>query len=159
MYKKWIIFCAEYMVLIEGVLLAVFAYSVSPGLFSSALLFLSATICLLVSVAAAKVLKQIIRKKRPAAKTEYFRPFDTYAFPSGHATGLFSVTYFIASIDIMFGAVSLLVTLFILSGRVKSHVHDTVDMLGGAFLGVVLTYILMPSVTESFVPYLIYALL
>jgi undecaprenyl-diphosphatase len=159
MHKKAIIFCGEYLVIASGFILALFSYTFATDILSAVSLFISATFCLLISVASAKLLKMLFRKKRPPQRTEYFKPADRYAFPSGHATGLFSVTYFIASTDIYFGILSLLVAVLVMYGRVKSHVHDVFDILGGACVGVGITYLVMPHVTMYLVPYLLRSLL
>ena len=94
----------------------------------------------------AVILKRIIHKKRPPKKVEFFTPYNKYAFPSGHATGLFSITYVIFLTSIPLGIVALSISFFIVIARVKSHVHDLVDIIGGAFIGLVVTNVAIPYV-------------
>lgn len=68
---------------------------------------------LFLSLAVAVILKRIIHKKRPPKKVEFFTPYNKYAFPSGHATGLFSVTYVIFLTSIPLGIVALDISFFI----------------------------------------------
>jgi membrane-associated phospholipid phosphatase len=158
MRKQVIIFFAEYVVLFEGLLLFLLACRQKDTI-SGISLFISGTILLLVSVGITKVLKVLIRKKRPPERIEYFQPFDTYAFPSGHATGLLSVTFFMGSHSTLFGILALLTSFTILLARVKSHVHDGLDMFAGACVGILVTYSLMPFTEAALVPYMVNAFL
>jgi undecaprenyl-diphosphatase len=153
-YKKLIIFFAEYVVLLQGVLLLILSVRQKDTVVAVAV-FVSGVIVLLISVIVTKILKVIIHKKRPPERIEYFEPFDRYAFPSGHATGLFSITLFMWSQSTLFGILGLLVTVLILTARVKSHVHDVVDIVAGACVGSVVTYVAMSWTESMLVPYLI----
>lgn len=144
--KHFIIFCAEYLVIIQGLLFVLLIVQTDGGREKVVVLFAGVTL-LGVSLLVTKILKRIIRKKRPPQRVEFFVPFDRYAFPSAHATALFSMTLFILSQNVWIGLASLMVSVLIVIARVQSHVHDYVDIVGGFFVGVVATYGLMVYVT------------
>ena len=143
--KSGIIFCAEYFVLAQVpiFLLLVLQY---PTLQEQLGIVISCLVLFLSALLVTKILKRIIRKRRPSKKIEYFIPFDRYAFPSAHATALFSISAFIISQNIWSGIISFCISLCIVIARVRSHVHDFSDILAGLVVGVSVTYYLMPYV-------------
>ncbi len=144
--KSGIIFCAEYLVLAQVPIFLLLALQ-SPTLPERAGVIITCLVLFLFAVLVTKILKRIIRKRRPSKKIEYFIPFDTYAFPSAHATALFSISAFIISQNIWSGIISFGVSLCVVIARVKSHVHDFSDILAGLVVGVLVTYYCMPYVT------------
>ena len=144
--KSGIIFCAEYLVLAQVPIFLLLVVQF-PTLSERVSITVSCLVLFLSALLVTKILKRIIRKRRPSKKVEYFIPFDRYAFPSAHATALFSISAFIISQNIWSGGISFLISLCIVIARVKSHVHDFSDILAGAVVGVSVTYYLMPYVT------------
>jgi membrane-associated phospholipid phosphatase len=144
--KSGIIFCAEYLVLAQVPIFLLLALQ-SPTLPEQAGVIISCFVLFLSALLVTKILKRIIRKRRPSKKVEYFIPFDRYAFPSAHATALFSISAFIISQNMWSGLISFCISLCIVIARVKSHVHDFLDILAGLVVGVSVTYYLMPPVT------------
>ncbi len=143
--KFFYIFCAEYLVLFAGVLFLLCV--VHMDTFTKQLeVLLVGGMLLVISLTIAKILKKIIRKPRPLKRTELFKPFDRYAFPSAHSASLFGLTSYIVGQNIWIGVASLLVTVFIVVGRVKTNVHDYVDIAGGFVIGVSVTYYLSPYI-------------
>lgn len=127
----------------------------APTFFKQASIIISGGLLLLISLLISKVLKRIINKERSPKMVEYFTPHDSYAFPSGHATGLASTTVFILFYDLHVGAVAVVLTLTIVIGRLMSHVHDIYDIIAGTLLGALVTYLLFDSVTSYVSTYLL----
>ena len=153
MSQKIIIFCALYLVLLQGVLLSAISL-LEPTLVLQVAVFVSGTILLLLSVTTSKLLKRIIHKARPAQE-ELFIPYDKYAFPSSHAAGLASISFFIFPYDIFLGLVSTVISLIIVDARVRSRVHDVYDIVAGLFLGVIVTSILYDVIVRYVTFYLV----
>ena len=145
MRKEIIIFTAVYLVVIEGLVLFLFSLQ-EESIKESIIVFMTGSIVLLIALIIAKILKRIIHKHRPPKKLEIFEPFDKYAFPSGHATGLSTVTFFIFERNIFLGIISFFISLFIVVARMKAKVHDYVDIIGGIILGVSVTYLISPFI-------------
>jgi undecaprenyl-diphosphatase len=144
--KSGIIFCAEYLVLVQAPIL-LFTVLQLPTHSEQIGVILSCLILFLSALSVTKILKRIIRKRRPAKKVEYFIPFDAYAFPSAHSTALFSISAFIISQNLWSGIISFCISLCIVIARVKSRVHDFSDILAGLVIGISVTYYLIPYVT------------
>lgn len=158
LHKKWIIFCAEYLVLIEGVLFLLCV--LQNKTFSRQLeVVLSGGMLVIVALTIAKLLKKLIHKRRPLKKKELFVPFDRYAFPSAHSASLFALTAFLLMQHFWIGMTSLVVTIFIVVARVYSQVHDYIDIAGGFVIGVITTYYLAPYVSLYVGSYLVPMLL
>jgi membrane-associated phospholipid phosphatase len=86
--------------------------------------------------AATRLLKFIIRKKRPG----YSESFE--AFPSGHTSSSFvSATFIQRRYGWKYGKYAFLVAAFVGYSRVESNNHDFLDVIGGAVLGVSSAYI------------------
>ena len=141
----FIVFCAVYLVVAVGLIFVLVGFFKHPQ-HGAITTYLTGGSLLLLSLTIAKVLKRTIHKKRPPKKKELFMPFDTYAFPSGHATGLSSITLFIFLYSIPLGICSLIISLVIVIARVESYVHDTVDIIGGIIVGSLVTYTSYPIV-------------
>jgi membrane-associated phospholipid phosphatase len=156
--KAWVIFCAEYLVLVEGLLFLVCIYQ-SGGFTEQITTTLEGGMLLIVALTCAKMLKKLIRKRRPLKRSELFVPFDRYAFPSAHSASLFALTTFILSQHLLLGIMSLIVTVLIVVARVNARVHDYIDIAGGFVIGVGVTYYLSPYVIVYVTTYLVPTLL
>ena len=158
MKKKIIIILAEYLVILEGGLL--FYLSLGAHTFIEQIRILVVAVILLTfSLIISKILKKVINKSRSPNMQEYFIPHDKYAFPSGHATGLASVTIFLFFNSIILGTLGLMLTLFTVIARVKSHVHDSYDIVAGLVLGSSITFFLFTPVTTFVAKYVVPLLL
>ena len=142
---SFVIFCAEYLVIAVGFIFIAVGLQ-ENSLYASITTYLTGGSLVLLSLAITKILKRIIHKKRPPKKVELFMPFDTFAFPSGHATALSSITLFILLHSIPLGICVLICSLMIVIARVRSYVHDTIDIIAGIVVGVSITYFLHPYV-------------
>jgi undecaprenyl-diphosphatase len=82
------------------------------------------------------------------------RPFEIYneipltvttpsdsAFPSAHATTAFALAMSIWIHDKKWGTLYIVFAVLVSLGRVLSNVHFVGDILGGAFLGIVVSYL------------------
>ena len=152
--KASIIFCAEYLVIAHALVFLFFGLY-APTRSDTIGILVSGVVLLLLSLLVTKIIKRIVHKRRPPKKIEYFIPFDRYAFPSAHSTALFSITAFMLSQNIWFGIIAFLISLVIVIARVKSHVHDFSDILGGFIVGIGVTYYAMPYVVVSVHQYVI----
>jgi membrane-associated phospholipid phosphatase len=155
--KRFSIFCAEYLVLVSGVLFGLCALF-GKTFFKSIEIILVGGMLLVISLTIAKILKKVIRKARPLKRTEMFQPFDRYAFPSAHSASLFALTAYILGQNLLIGVLSLICTVLIVVGRVKTHVHDYVDIAGGFVIGVAVTFYTAPYIIIYVTTYLIPAL-
>ncbi len=156
--KNLVLFCAEYLVVIQGLLFLICVLQ-GENVSEKSIILFSGLILLIVTLTVAKIIKKIIHKRRPLKKTELFVPFDRYAFPSAHSASLFSITVFILSQHLWLGVVSLITTLLIVIARVESRVHDYLDIAGGFVIGVGITYYLAPYVLTYVTIYLVPSLL
>lgn len=158
MHNKVIIFLAQYLVIVEGMVLLILSLQQNT-LFSAVGIVLIGGSLLIISVATTKIFKYLIHKSRPPKDQELFTPLDTYAFPSGHATGLASVSMYITLNSVILGAIAIVVSLIIVYARVKSRVHDTYDIVAGTIVGVAVTLLMVHHVTNYISGYFIPALL
>ena len=158
MYRRFVIFCAEYLVIPVGGIFFYLSLQAPNGIEQLNILVIGGTL-LIISLAISKILKRLINKPRPPIETEFFIPHDKYAFPSGHAAGLFSLTVFILTYDIWLGIFSSLFSFIVIIARVKSNVHYTDDIIAGSFLGVVVTWVLLPQISNLVTVYLVPTLL
>lgn len=71
--------------------------------------------------------------------TPLFSPFD-YAFPSGHATFFFALAFAIFLNHRKVGILFLISAILISIARVIAGVHFPIDILGGLFLGVIISF-------------------
>ena len=141
--KRFTIFCAEYLIVAEGFVFLGCIYTLK-SLSEKLSAVLSALAVLTLSLCVARVIKIFIKKDRPLGKL--FIPTGRYAFPSGHATGLFSVTFFIFTESYTLGILALIISLVIVIARIKSKVHDLKDIVGGAIIGTLVTYSSLPYI-------------
>lgn len=158
MYNKVIIFLAQYLVIAEGLVLLILSLQEDSLLKKVSIVFTGGAL-LILSVATTKILKYLIHKSRPPKDQELFTPFDTYAFPSGHATGLASVTTYITLNSSTLGLIAAGITLIIVYARVKARVHDTYDIIAGIIVGVVVTYLMINYTTNYVMGYFVPTLL
>lgn len=92
--KKLIIFCSEYLVIALLILALILALE-QNSLYEGVYILVVGSLVLGLSLVCKEVLKRVIRKERPSSDIKLFIPGDRYAFPSGHATGVASVTVFL----------------------------------------------------------------
>jgi membrane-associated phospholipid phosphatase len=138
--QKYSIFCVKYLAVFQVVLLAFSALFTQGGNIEKMTVFISGSVLFLVAFFFAKILKRLINKKRQAMVTEFFKPRDIYAFPSGHSTGLVVLAYFIIEKNIYFGIIAFCIACIVMVARIKARLHDGVDILGGITLGVAVAY-------------------
>ena len=139
------IFLASFAPLFQVFTFTVAAYN---GASFSLIFGIVGLLMLLTSLLTASLLKRFIHKKRPPKRQEYFKPFGTYAFPSGHATGMVAVAFYILFVNQLLGLISLVIACIVMIARVKARVHDVYDMIGGALLGALFAYIAHMGLVE-----------
>ncbi len=86
------------------------------------------------------LLKLKVKRERPKAKKQTSHIFDSYSFPSGHATRVTLITVFAA-----FSGVNLLAVIFlafwsfmVCVERVVSEEHFLTDVVGGSIIGLLM---------------------
>ena len=147
-------FCSEYLVVGSIVILTVLAYR-QPTQEEGVIFFLTVSILLITALIIQKILKRIIHKSRPRQSEDVFTPLDTFAFPSGHATGLTVLMLFVFDRDATLGFILLILSTCVLTARILSNVHDIKDIIGGIVLGAVATYFLTTPIQNFVAVYLV----
>jgi undecaprenyl-diphosphatase len=102
----------------------------------------------IVNIAVFRFLKVLVGRKRPDGFDggARFRPIDTFAFPSGHATTSFGLAWLVSMTyphPLVIAAVYLIAAIIAFS-RVYMREHYPLDVLSGACLGTVTTALLLP---------------
>lgn len=143
--RKTTVFFAVYVVVLQGVFLLLASLREHDAL-QKVVVFLSGTIILCIALLCMKILKRIFRKHRQYKDGTLFIPKDSYAFPSGHATGIATLVTYIFDKNVEIGIIALCFGALVVASRVMSHVHDIVDVIGGIVLGVSITLLLIPVI-------------
>jgi undecaprenyl-diphosphatase len=102
----------------------------------------------IVNIAVFRFLKVMVGRKRPDGfvGSLRFRPIDSFAFPSGHATTSFGLAWLVSVTyphPLVIAAVYLVASIIAFS-RVYMREHYPLDVLFGACLGTVTTALLLP---------------
>jgi undecaprenyl-diphosphatase len=154
MKKDALMFFAEWGVVLQGFIFLLLCLFVG-GDGNFLLTAVSGVSIVVASFILAKIVKQIIRKERPPTKKQLFVPAGRYSFPSGHATGLTAVTLYIASHNGYLGVCAAVVTLVVMTSRVRSGVHFPIDMFGGFVTACISWYLFMPYIHGAVAPFLV----
>lgn len=105
---------------------------------------------LMVEITVFRLFKALFARPRPAlaehAQTSRMLALDIHSFPSGHATIAFGIAYLIAFFYPAWPNVllSYLVAGLIALSRVYLKEHYPMDVIGGAILGTLVSYVLAP---------------
>lgn len=91
----------------------------------------------------AVILKNIIAHPRPDLTQAIFMPNDIYSFPSGHATFMFGLAFAMHSFDKHAGKILFVLALITGIARVLAGVHYWYDIVGGFFVGAIVSYIVL----------------
>jgi membrane-associated phospholipid phosphatase len=145
MKDKLIVGVAEYGVLLP--LLVVLMYVVSlADMRDKAYVLLVTGSSVALAVTTAKVLKRIFKTRRPQVSTEMFTPFDEYAFPSGHASGVTALALSLAMFSVPYGATAGVLGGLAVMARVFARVHYTRDVGGGIMASFFITHFFLPYI-------------
>lgn len=136
-----IYFCATYLIYVS-VIYAVY-YSFYKGdkkhLIRNLIILLgTATISWIIN----HFLKNIIAHPRPDLALALLEPNDPFSFPSGHASFMFALGFLMSYLNKRAGIIILILALITGIARVLSGVHYWYDILGGAILGYIVSYII-----------------
>lgn len=143
MKDKLIVGMAEYGVLLPLFVTLMYVLSLSdPRDKAHVLLVTGGSVA--IAVTAAKVLKRIFKARRPQVSTEMFTPFDEYAFPSGHASGVVALALSLAMFSVPYGATAGALGFLAVMARVFARVHYTRDVVGGGVVSFFITYFFLP---------------
>jgi undecaprenyl-diphosphatase len=154
MNKRLTVFIAEYGVVGLG---ALFLLSSLQGgsLYNVLSRATTGGVLLIFSLMVTYVFKKIIKKERPPQKEDLFNPSGRYAFPSGHATGLTTISLYILSVSSFLGLLAALFSFIVMKARVDAKVHDVTDMAGGIIVGALAIFLLHRFVESIVAPYLL----
>lgn len=113
-------------------------FSKKRKMYNFSLLFLSGFFSWII----ARIIKFIFQIQRPFIQKGltplYFE--SGYSFPSEHASVLFGLSFVVFSLNKRFGIVSFIFAFFVSISRIVIGVHDIIDIIGGAFVGVLIAY-------------------
>lgn len=108
---------------------------------------------LVFTVGSTMLLRYIVRRPRPAfMKTGYVPWMNDYSFPSGHASVVFSIaaleswlflTPTITTVGVIITSLAIIVACLIAVSRVMLGVHYVADIVAGAFLGTIISAIVI----------------
>ncbi len=110
----------------------------------AALFIIAAGTSTLLALLCTSVIKYLVRKPRSAERV--FSSHDVYAFPSGHATGLASISYstYLQGYPIFWAVI--LMSVIIVFARVRLKVHDYKDIIAGIFVGVIVAHYMFRAI-------------
>jgi undecaprenyl-diphosphatase len=96
------------------------------------------------SLFVAQIIHYVYHHSRPFVTLKLIPLFEetSYSFPSSHAIFLFSVSMGVYLVSKKFGQVLFILSSIVCLGRVIAGVHYPSDILGGALLGVLISYII-----------------
>jgi undecaprenyl-diphosphatase len=137
-----IIFCAEVLIFIAG------AYAVVRVYFKHEKKHHIRHIVMVLGTAVlswvvAHFLKNWIAHPRPMDVVTLIKPDDIYSFPSGHASFMFALAFTMYYVDKKAGKILLVLALLTGIARVLAGVHFWYDILGGALIGYLLSWIVV----------------
>jgi undecaprenyl-diphosphatase len=98
-----------------------------------------------VSWYAASLLKNALALSRPDLTKALFLPqnIHSYGFPSGHAAFMFALAATMYSFDRRAGKILYVLAILTGIGRVLSGVHFWYDIVGGAILGLIISFVIV----------------
>jgi undecaprenyl-diphosphatase len=143
-----ILFCAEALIFIAG------AYAVLHVYFKHEKKHHVRHIVMVLGTAAlawvvAHFLKDYIQHPRPMDVVTLLKPDDIYSFPSGHASFMFALAFTMYYLDKKAGKILLALALLTGIARVLAGVHFWYDILGGALIGYLISWIVMSICKRS----------
>ena len=94
-------------------------------------------------------LKLTLRRQRPlnAAGRRFFRGYDRYAFPSGHAARMFCLAVLSGALDPGWGRLMWPVAVWVAASRVLLGVHHLGDVLVGGGIGAAVAWLALRLTT------------
>lgn len=145
--KKGIYFAANYLIVIQLAIMLWAAFYETTFIDGVATVFTGGLLALcawLISF----VMKHIIKRLRPGNDLQLFKTFDSYSFPSSHATVLAALSVFVFMLQPTFGIAAFIVASLIGAARGFAHVHYASDVLAGIVLGFFIGYVGTPILTS-----------
>jgi len=136
-----IFFCATYFIYISVLYVAYYSFYKGDKKYLIRNLILvigGATVAWVIN----HFLKNIVAHPRPDLALALLLPNDPYSFPSGHASFMFALGFLMSYFNKRAGVIILILALVTGIARVLSGVHYWYDILGGAILGYIVSYII-----------------
>ena len=96
------------------------------------------------------IIKNLIARPRPYdtnpellefLKSMSYNTPDSYSFPSGHTSSAFAVSFALLFVNKKYSYPSLILSILIAFSRLFLCVHYPIDIIGGAMLGIISSYI------------------
>ncbi|MEZ0208817.1 MAG: phosphatase PAP2 family protein [Candidatus Paceibacterota bacterium] len=137
-----ILFCAEALIFIAAIYATLHIYFKHERKHHSRHIIMVIGTSVLAWVVA-HVAKDIIAHPRPDLTVALLQPDSVYSFPSGHASFMFALAFTMHYLDTK--AARILFALAILTGvaRVLAGVHYWYDIVGGAVLGFIISWVVV----------------
>lgn len=147
--KKFTIyhFLSEYTVYIAASI--VFLYCVTRNvLYEKLLIFFTLMFLVLIGWMTGFMIKHLLKKERPDKDLRLIVERDRYALPSMHTLTLSIVSTSISMNSFKYGVLLFVLTCIVMFMRVKTYMHDYLDVISGLVLGVILSVILFPYCSQ-----------
>jgi undecaprenyl-diphosphatase len=130
------IFCAKWLIFLEGAIAAGFLLSkkrLRRAIAGQAAIAMGLALIIVSAVG------HLVLRARPYATSSLVQllisPPLKSSFPSGHTSSAFAMAFVIFSLDRRVGIIALVLASFVAMGRVASGVHFPTDILGGILVG------------------------
>lgn len=136
-----IFFCATYLIYVSVLFAVYFAFykGDKKHLIRNLIIFFGgATLSWIIN----HFLKNMIAHPRPDLTLALLEPNDPYSFPSGHASFMFALGFLMSYLNKRAGIIILILAILTGISRVLAGVHYWYDILGGAVLGYIVSYII-----------------
>lgn len=135
-----IFFCATYLIFISIFYAIVYIFvKRDRKYFIRDVIFLLGTATL--SWVVAHFLKNIVESPRPEVLYPIIKPDDIYSFPSGHASFMFALGFAMNYFSFRAGLVVVILATITGIARVLGGVHFTYDIMGGAVIAYLVSYV------------------
>lgn len=99
------------------------------------------------------ILKNVFQRPRPFTEYEFdliINPPNGYSMPSGHSATSFASAFIVYKADKRFGIIAILIAVMIAISRVYLTVHYPTDVIVGAVIGCLCSYVIYLTAEKLF---------